>query len=209
MATYAYARVSSQDQNVARQMDAFAQFGIDKNFIFVDKQSGKDFERNSYHDLIKILRKEDLLIIKSIDRLGRNYDAIICEWNKITNIIGANILVLDMPLLDTRSKSDNNLVGKFISDIVLQVLSFVAENERINIKQRQKEGIAAAKSRGVKFGRPRKRYSKEFIEVYKKYFENRLNISDVMKRLGLNRCNCYYHAKKLRKICFNEAPKTY
>ena len=130
---YAYARVSAKDQNLQRQIAAFSEFGIEKSRIFSEKKSGKDFERKEYKRLLKKLNCGDLLVIKSIDRLGRNYSQIIEEWNRITNVIGADILVLDMPLLDTRTKADT-LVGKFISDIVLQVLSFVAENERESIK---------------------------------------------------------------------------
>lgn len=150
---YAYARVSAKDQNLQRQIAAFREFGIENGGIFSEKKSGKDFERKEYKRLLKRLKAGDLLVIKSIDRLGRSYAQIIEEWNRITNTIGADILVLDMPLLDTRTKSDT-LVGKFISDIVLQVLSFVAENERENIRIRQAEGIKAAKERGVRFGRP-------------------------------------------------------
>lgn len=154
MKTYAYARVSARDQNLVRQIEAFQAFDVDKKNIYSDKKSGKDFERKNYLRLLRKLKKGDLLVIKSIDRLGRNYKMITEEWRRITNEIEADILVLDMPLLDTRAKSDS-LIGKFISDIVLQVLSFVAENERENIRARQAEGIALAKARGVRFGRPR------------------------------------------------------
>ena len=140
---YGYARVSSREQNLTRQLDSFSAFGIEKKRIYSDKKSGKDFERTNYLRLLKKLKAGDLLVIKSIDRLGRNYNTIIEEWSRITKQIGADILVLDMPLLDTRDK-ENSLVGKFISDIVLQILSFVAENERENIRARQREGIAAA-----------------------------------------------------------------
>ena len=133
MNTYAYARVSARDQNLQRQIAAFIEFGIDKNNIFSDKKSGKDFERKEYKRLLKKLKTGDLLVVKSIDRLGRNYDQIIAEWAFITNIIGADIFVLDMPLLDTRTKAET-LVGKFISDIVLQVLSFVLGDERQNLQ---------------------------------------------------------------------------
>ncbi|MDE6585287.1 MAG: recombinase family protein, partial [Clostridia bacterium] len=129
MNTYAYARVSARDQNLDRQIATFTELGIDESRIFSDKKSGKDFERKEYKRLLKKLKCGDLLVIKSIDRLGRNYDQIITEWAHITNTVGADILVLDMPLLDTRTKADT-LVGKFITDIVLKVLSFVAENER-------------------------------------------------------------------------------
>ena len=145
---YAYIRVSTKQQNIDRQYVEIKEFGVDDKFIYIDKESGKDFDRTNYKKLIKKLKKDDLLIVKSIDRLGRNYHMILEEWAHITKTIGADIKVLDMPLLDTRIEG-KNLVGKFISDIVLQVLSFVAENERANIKQRQMEGIRIAKEKGV------------------------------------------------------------
>lgn len=199
MNTYAYARVSAQDQNLARQLDAFSSYGVLPKHIYCDKKSGKDFDRENYLKLLKKLKKGDLLIIKSIDRLGRNYDAIIFEWNRITNQIHADILVIDMPLLDTRTKADT-LVGKFISDIVLQILSFVAENERTAIKQRQMEGIAAAKLRGTKFGRPAKVYDEEFKSIVKQYKSKKLSLHDALTLSGLNRCNFYYHMRKLENI---------
>lgn len=174
MATYAYARVSARDQNLARQLDSFTAFGIDEKHIYADKKSGKDFERTAYRRLLKRLCRGDLLVIKSIDRLGRNYEQIIAEWAKIVNTLGADILVLDMPLLDTRVKADT-LIGKFISDIVLQVLSFVAENERANIKARQQEGIKAAKERGVRFGRPKTVYSEKFLAAANSYITAKQN----------------------------------
>ncbi len=196
MTVYAYARVSAQDQNIDRQIDAFHNYGvIDKN-IYADKKSGKDFDRENYKKLIRKLKKDDLVIIKSIDRLGRNYDSIIQEWNRITNIISADILVLDMPLLDTRAKA-NTLVGKFISDIVLQVLSFVAENERENIRQRQQEGIQSAKIRGVRFGRPQKQYSEEFVNTVRNYLNNTISLSQALDLTNLKRCNFYYHMHRL------------
>lgn len=149
---YGYIRVSSKEQNEARQLDALHKQGIEDKNIYMDKQSGKDFNRPKYKILYRKLKKGDVLYIKSIDRMGRNYDEIIQEWRRITRFREADIVVLDMPLLDTRRGKD--LMGTFLSDIVLQVLSFVAENERTNIRQRQAEGIAAAKARGVKFGRP-------------------------------------------------------
>lgn len=151
---YAYIRVSTKHQNIDRQYEEIKTLDIDDKYIYIDKESGKDFDRTKYQKLIKKLKKDDLLVIKSIDRLGRNYHMILEEWARITKTIGADIKVLDMPLLDTRIEG-KNLVGKFISDIVLQVLSFVAENERANIKQRQMEGIRIAKEKGVKFGRPK------------------------------------------------------
>lgn len=197
MKTYAYARVSARDQNLERQLAAFSEFGVKKEHIFCDKKSGKNFDRTAYIQLIKKLRSGDLLVIKSIDRLGRNYDAIIAEWANITNKIGADILVLDMPLLDTRTKADT-LVGKFISDVVLQVLSFVAENERANIKVRQAEGIRIAKQNGTHFGRPKFEYTQEFLEVANEYFAKRIKANEAMKRLGLKRPNFYYHINKLK-----------
>ena len=149
---YAYIRVSTKEQNEDRQLLAMKELEIPEKCIFIDKQSGKDFERPFYRKMIKKLKKDDILFIKSIDRLGRNYAEILEQWRILTKEIGIDIVVLDMPLLDTRRGKD--LMGTFLSDIVLQILSFVAENERENIRQRQAEGIAAAKARGVRFGRP-------------------------------------------------------
>ena len=150
--TYGYARVSSREQNESRQLAALDEMNVPRNNIFVDKQSGKDFNRPRYQQLLKKLRTDDLLYIKSIDRLGRDYREILEQWRILTKDKKIDIVVLDMPLLDTRRGKD--LMGTFLSDIVLQLLSFVAENERENIRQRQKEGIEAAKQRGVRFGRP-------------------------------------------------------
>lgn len=194
---YAYARVSAKDQNLQRQIAAFCEFGIDKSRIFSEKKSGKDFERKEYKRLLKKLTSGDLLVIKSIDRLGRNYSQIIDEWNRITNIIGADILVLDMPLLDTRTKADT-LVGKFISDIVLQVLSFVAENERESIKARQAEGIKIAREKGVRFGRPSFLYTDEFLTVADDYLCKRIKLRTALKLLNIKQDNFYYHIRKLR-----------
>ncbi len=195
---YAYARVSAQDQNLLRQIDAFTEYGIEKSRVFSDKKSGKDFERENYKRLLKRLKSGDLLVIKSIDRLGRNYDQIIAEWNKITDTIGADILVLDMPLLDTRTKGDT-LVGKFISDVVLQVLSFVAENERANIKMRQAEGIKSAKERGVRFGRPKRVYTEEFLSVVCGYIEKRIPLREALNRLNMKEDNFYFHVRKIKR----------
>ena len=150
--TYGYIRVSSRDQNEDRQIDAMNQLKIVPKNIYIDKQSGKDFERPEYKKLFKRLKRDDVLYIKSIDRLGRNYEEIQNQWRTLTKEKGVDIVVMDMPLLDTRRGKD--LMGTFLSDIVLQVLSFVAENERVNIRQRQAEGIAAAKARGIHLGRP-------------------------------------------------------
>ena len=165
MSTYGYIRVSSVDQCEDRQRIALQAVCVPEENIYLDKQSGKDFERPAYKRLVRKMKKDDLLYIKSIDRLGRNYEEIQNQWRFLTKEKGIDIVVLDMPLLDTRRGKD--LVGTFLSDIVLQVLSFVAENERSNIKQRQAEGIAAAKARGVKFGRPQRPLPENFHEVYR------------------------------------------
>ena len=148
---YGYIRVSTREQNEDRQILALKELSIPEKNLFIDKQSGKDFERPQYKKMVRKLKKDDLLYIKSIDRLGRNYSEILEQWRILTKEKGIDIVVLDMPLLDTRRGKD--LMGTFLSDIVLQVLSFVAENERTNIRQRQAEGIAAAKAKGVRFGR--------------------------------------------------------
>ena len=166
---YGYARVSSRDQNESRQVDALRDCEVEDSNIYIDKQSGKDFDRPQYKKLYRKLKKGDILYIKSIDRLGRNYEEIIEQWKRITRFREADIVVLDMPLLDTRRGKD--LMGTFLSDIVLQVLSFVAENERTNIRQRQAEGIAAARARGVRFGRPAPELPEKFEEIVR-YWRN-------------------------------------
>ena len=164
---YGYVRVSANDQNEDRQIIAMREVGVSEKNIYMDKQSGKDFKRKQYKRLVRKMKKDDLLYIKSIDRLGRNYEEIIKQWRYLTKEKRIDIIVLDMPLLDTRRGKD--LMGTFLSDIVLQVLSFVAENERSNIRQRQAEGIAAAKARGVKFGRPPKPLPENFHTVYQRW----------------------------------------
>lgn len=176
---YAYARVSCKDQKLERQLTAFNDCNIPFNRIFCDKKTGENFERQNYKKLIKRLRCGDLLVIKSIDRLGRNYDCILREWKRITKEIGADIYVLDMPLLDTRCH-EKNLVGKLIADMVLQLLSFVAENERINIRTRQAEGIKAAKARGVKFGRPKTACPANFREIAEKYKQHKIDLAEAL-----------------------------
>ena len=183
---YAYIRVSTKSQKIDRQYEEIKEFNIDDKFIYIDKESGKDFDRTNYKKLIKKLKKDDLLIVKSIDRLGRNYHMILEEWSRITKTIGADIKVLDMPLLDTRIEG-KNLVGKFISDIVLQVLSFVAENERTNIKQRQAEGIKIAKEKGVKFGRPKAVTPPNTNEILDKYINHEINNIQAASILGISR----------------------
>ncbi|MBQ8293434.1 MAG: recombinase family protein [Bacilli bacterium] len=183
---YGYVRVSSQTQNVARQMEEMYKLGLTDDVIFVDKQSGKDFERESYKLLKAKIKKGDLLIIKSIDRLGRNYDMIINEWTEITKSINADIYVIDFPLLDTRVEG-KNLVGKFISDIVLQVLSFVAQNERENIKQRQAEGIRIARAKGVHMGRPKYKLPDNFKEVVRMFHNKEITSINAAKLLNMTR----------------------
>lgn len=172
---YGYIRVSSRDQNEDRQMAALQSLPIPQKNIFVDKQSGKDFERPFYKKMVRRMKKDDLLYIKSIDRLGRNYNEILEQWRILTKEKGIDIVVLDMPLLDTRRGKD--LMGTFLSDIVLQVLSFVAENERVNIRQRQAEGITAAKARGVKFGRPAIPYPDNFEKIHRDWREKKITLS--------------------------------
>lgn len=167
---YGYARVSSRDQNIDRQIIALKEVGVEEENIFIDKQSGKDFNRPSYQELLETIKTGDMVIIKSIDRLGRNYSEILEQWRIITKVLNVNIKVIDMPLLDT-SYGDGTL-NNFIADLVLQILSFQAEQERICIKQRQAEGIAAAKQKGVKFGRPRKQLPSNFEDLYYRYLNN-------------------------------------
>jgi DNA invertase Pin-like site-specific DNA recombinase len=167
MKSYGYIRVSSRDQNEVRQQIALRELSIPERNIFIDKQSGKDFNRPQYKKMVSKINKNDILYVKSIDRLGRDYDEIIEQWRILTKEKGIDIVVLDMPLLDTRQ--DKDLIGTLLSDVVLQVMSFSAENERINIRQRQAEGIAAAKARGIRFGRPTKPLPDNFASVYRQW----------------------------------------
>jgi DNA invertase Pin-like site-specific DNA recombinase len=181
--TYGYIRVSSKEQNEDRQVVALREYNIEQKNTFTDKQSGKDFNRENYKKLMKKIKENDLIVVKSIDRLGRNYKDIVEQWRIITKVKKADILVIDMPILDTRRGKD--LMGTFLSDIVLQVLSFVAENERANIRQRQAEGIAAAKERGVKFGRPPIPVPPNFYNVHKRWRNKELSLKEVAKECGL------------------------
>lgn len=180
---YGYMRVSTREQNVDRQLVAMEEVGVPKENLFIDKQSGKDFKRPQYGRLLKKLKKDDLLYVKSIDRLGRNYDEILVQWRTLTIEKGIDIVVMDMPLLDTRRGKD--LMGTFLSDIVLQVLSFVAENERVNIRQRQAEGIAAAKARGVHFGRPEKPLPDGFYDACERYRLRKTSCSGAARECGM------------------------
>ena len=190
---FGYGRVSSKEQNIERQLLAFKEYRIDERDIYIDKQSGKDFDRSNYNVLKNVLRENDLLVIKSIDRLGRNYNMIIEEWKDITKNIKADIVVIDMPLLDTRNNKD--LLGTFISDLVLQILSYVAEQERSFIKQRQKEGIENAKNKGIKFGRPRIEKPSNFDMVVNKWKNKELKSKEAMEILGL-KPNSFYNLLK-------------
>lgn len=181
---FGYIRVSSRDQNEDRQIQALSNYNIPKKNLYIDRQSGKDFERPAYKKLKKRLRCGDLLIIKSIDRLGRNYEEIIEQWKDITKIIEADIVIIDMPLLDTRR--DKDLLGTFISDLVLQVLSFVAQTERESIKQRQAEGIRAAQARGVKFGRPVLPIHERFDELYNQWKDRNISSRAAAKEMGIS-----------------------
>lgn len=182
---YGYARVSSRDQNLARQISSLRGAGIEKKMIFTDKQSGRDFKRPGYKRLIRQIRKGDELYIMSIDRLGRNYDEILEQWRYLTKTRKADIIVLDFPLLDTR-KSKGGLTGEFIADITLQILSYVAQIERENIHQRQIEGIREAKKRGVRFGRPRLQIPEQFNNVRKDIAEGKLSLRTGAKLLGVS-----------------------
>ena len=193
---YGYVRVSSKDQNEDRQLIAMEELRIPRSNIYVDKQAGKDFNRPKYLRLLRRLRKEDLLYVKSIDRLGRNYEEILQHWRFLTKEKGIDIVVMDMPLLDTRRGKD--LLGAFLSDIVLQVLSFVAENERENIRQRQAEGIAAAKARGVKFGRPIIELPPDFPELVSAVERNEMTVKEAGKRCGMSPSSFYRKSRELR-----------
>ncbi len=192
MATYGYVRVSARDQNEDRQMIAMRECEVPDGNIYLDKQSGKDFERPMYQRMLRRLRPDDLLYIKSIDRLGRNYEEIQEQWRILTKIKRIDIVVIDMPLLDTRRGKD--LVGTFLSDIVLQVLSFVAENERTNIRQRQKEGIEAARARGVRFGRPPSPLPDNFPAVLRQWREGSLSGSAAARECGMPLSTFRYRA---------------
>lgn len=187
---YGYVRVSTKEQNIDRQLVEMYTQGLNDKTIFIDKQSGKDFERDEYQKLKKKLKSGDLLIIKSIDRLGRNYDMIIDEWRTLVNDMNVDIQVLDMPLLDTRTEG-KNLVGKFISDIVLQILSFVAENERENIKKRQAEGIRIAKEKGKHLGRPKLKLPKNFTIIANQYKKKEITLAEALLSLKMNRSTFY------------------
>lgn len=190
MQQYGYIRVFTKDQNPERQFLAMQGRGISPKCIYLDKMSGKDFQRTGYQKLMKKLKKGDLLVVKSIDRLGRNYGEILEQWQRITRKIGADIEVLDMPLLNTRTGHDN-LTGVFISDLVLQILAYVAETERSFIRSRQSEGIAAAQARGVQFGRRRKEVPKEFRQYYRLWAQGEITVRQAAEKLGISSSTFY------------------
>lgn len=191
-------RVSSREQNEERQRIALLENGVPKDRIYMDKQSGKDFERPQYRRLLKNLDKNSVLFVKSIDRLGRNYMDLNEQWRIITKEKGADIVVIDMPILDTRR--DKNLLGTFISDIVLALLSYVAENERVNIRQRQAEGIAAAKARDVKFGRPEVLVPDNFAEIHRRWRRKEISIKEAAKACNLAQSTFFDKARELEKM---------
>lgn len=195
---YGYIRVSTREQNEDRQLVALREMAVPEQNIFMDKQSGKDFDRPQYKKLVKKLKPDDLLYIKSIDRLGRNYEEIQNQWRILTKEKSIDIVVLDMPLLDTRRGKD--LMGTFLSDIVLQVLSFVAENERANIRQRQAEGIAAAKKRGVRFGRPNVQPPEDFPSIVAEWEAGQLEFRDALARSGLAEATFYRRLREYRLV---------
>ncbi len=195
---YGYVRVSSIDQNEDRQLIVMDENNVPKGNIYIDKQSGKDFERPQYKKLVKKLKAGDLLYILSIDRLGRNYEDIQKQWRILTKDIGIDICVIDMPLLDTRNGKD--LMGTFIADLVLQILSFVAQSERENIKKRQAQGIAAAKAKGVKFGRPESQVPIEFDELIKKWEKKQLSLDQVLAICNISEATFYRRLREHRML---------
>lgn len=192
MNTYGYVRVSSTDQNESRQLDAMKDRGIPRRNLYIDRQSGKDFDRPQYKRLVKCLREGDVLYVLSIDRLGRSYKEIQNQWRILTREKGADVCVIDMPLLDTRNGKD--LMGTFIADLVLQILSFVAENERMNIRTRQEQGIAAAKARGVRFGRPPQPLPENYPCVYRRWKDGEITGAAAARECGMPLSTFLYRA---------------
>lgn len=198
MNIYGYIRVSSRDQSEDRQLIALKEVDVPKENIYFDKQSGKDFNRPQYKKLLRKIKRDDLLYIKSIDRLGRNYEEILRQWRYLNKEKGIDIVVLDMPLLDTRRGKD--LMGTFLSDIVLQVLSFVAENERTNIRRRQAEGIAAAKAKGVKFGRPPLPLPDNFYEIQKEWRAKKITLKQAADACNMPVGTFYGKVRKFENV---------
>ena len=194
--SYGYVRISSIDQNEDRQMIEMEKAGIREDMIFIDRQSGKDFNRPQYKKMVSRLKAGDVLYILSIDRLGRNYEEIQNQWRVLTKVIGVDVCVIDMPLLDTRK--DKDLMGTFIADLVLQILSFVSESERVNIHKRQEEGIAAAKARGVRFGRPEKSVPKDFETIIKLWERGNISFDEAVEKCGFSSATFYRKLKEYR-----------
>ena len=195
MSTYGYVRVSTKEQHEDRQIQAMVQFGVSNSNLYIDKQSGKDFKRPKYQELMEKLEKGDILVLSSIDRLGRNYSEIQEQWKVLTKEKEVDIVILDMPLLDTR-KENGDLTGEFIADMVLQILAYVSEIERENIRDRQREGIESARERGVVFGRPRKELPENFEEVVSRLRKKDINIKKALEETGMTRSS-FYRALKL------------
>lgn len=193
---YGYARISSKDQNAARQLTALQAAGLEKRNIYVEAQSGKNFQRKQYQALMRRLHPGDTLFVKELDRLGRNYEEILENWRIITREKRADIVVLDIPMLDTR-RSEGDLTGTFIADLVLNTLSYVAQTERENIRRRQAEGIAEAKARGVRFGNPGKPLPKNFAEIARRWRQKELTLKQALETLGVGRTYFYQHVKEL------------
>lgn len=193
---YGYVRISATDQNEDRQMEAMRKKGVEENHIYVDKQSGRDFNRPGYLELLGCLKEGDLLYVLSIDRLGRNYKEVQEQWRTLTKEMGVDICVIEMPLLDTRNGKD--LMGTFIADLVLQILSFVAESERDNIRKRQEQGIAVAKAKGVRFGRPRVQVPREFPEIVDEWERKEISFREALKRCGMSQATFYRTLKGYR-----------
>lgn len=191
---YGYVRVSTKEQNEDRQMIAMSEAGIKKKNIYMDKQSGKDFNRPMYQKLLKKLKENDVLYIKSIDRLGRNYEEVLEQWRILTKEKKVDIVVMDMPILDTRNGKD--LLGTLIADLVLAIFSYVSENERSNIKSRQKEGIEAAKQRGVQFGRPPKQLPKDFEQICQEFIRKEINAEEAARRCNFTKATFYHKLKE-------------
>ena len=194
---YGYVRVSSRDQNEDRQLITMREMQVPEENIYVDKQSGKDFNRPQYKKLLRKVKPDDIIYIKSIDRLGRNYSEILEQWKLITKVKHVDLYVIDMPILDTRR--EKNLLGTFISDLVLTLLSYVAENERVNIRQRQAESIAAAKARGVHFGRVPNPLPDNFYEVYQRWKMKKISISQAAQECGMPQTTFFDRAKAYEK----------
>ena len=204
MKTFGYIRVSAQDQNENRQLIAIAKLGIPLKNIFIDKQSGKDFNRPEYKKMLRRLRPGDLLYVLSIDRLGRNYEEIQNQWRVITKEMNVDISVLDMPLLDTRLHKD--LMGTFIADLVLQILSFVAQSERDNIKKRQAQGIAAAKAKGIKFGRPVKETPNNFGDIIKQWEHGHLSLEKILNNYEMSKTTFYRRLREFQILHKKRSP---